>query len=51
MLNPNCATVLSHYKAYHLRYNLLYEKALNVFYKYIFFSNDLNKIILYPMLN
>ncbi|WP_374465592.1 reverse transcriptase/maturase family protein [Chryseobacterium sp.] len=43
--------LMSHYKTYRLRYNLIFKKAPNVFDQYGFFSNDLKKIVLYPNLN
>lgn len=40
--------LMSHYKTYRLRYNLLYKKAPDIFAQYGFFCKDLNKIVLYP---
>jgi retron-type reverse transcriptase len=39
--------LMSHYKTYHLRYNSIFKKNANAFQKYGFFSENLNKIILY----
>jgi RNA-directed DNA polymerase len=39
--------LMSHYKTYHLRYNSIFKKGANAFQKYGFFSENLNKIILY----